>query len=205
MAPPKGTPTTSNVSDDVDFVSPKLEHVDALFPRYHPLLEPVCYVDALYDGMFIIGYHRSITDVVIMLGGTVIFSKTGIQRTTALSSTESKIMTGCDAGKDIKYFWKLFLDLRFPLTGLTPWVRTIRAQSSVEWSHAAQGLAVLRDPGVGAPGRDVFFKICGTASPADALSKPHRCHFDRLMGYYGSPYTVHEVYRSTPDDNSPSG
>jgi hypothetical protein len=42
--------------------------------------------------------------------------KTRIQRTTSLSSTEAEIIGGCDAGKDIKYFRKLFDDLGFPIT-----------------------------------------------------------------------------------------
>jgi hypothetical protein len=62
------------------------------------------------------GWGRSITGIVIMLGGTAVFAKSRIQRTTALSSTESETMAGSEAGKHIKYFRKLFLDLRFPLT-----------------------------------------------------------------------------------------
>jgi hypothetical protein len=84
------------------------------------MLEPVCYVDASYGGLLTLGEPRSITGIVITLGGMAIFAKTRIQRTTALSSTESETMAGCEAGKHITYFRKLFTDLRFDLTGPTP-------------------------------------------------------------------------------------
>jgi hypothetical protein len=48
-----------------------------LFPSDHPLLEPVCYVDASYAGLLVLGDPRSITGIVIMLGGTTIFAKPG--------------------------------------------------------------------------------------------------------------------------------
>jgi hypothetical protein len=63
------------------------KNIDALFPRYFLLLEPVCFVDASCGGLLAIGEHRSITGIVIMLGGTSIYAKTRIQRRTALSST----------------------------------------------------------------------------------------------------------------------
>jgi hypothetical protein len=55
-----------------------------------------------------------------------------------------------------------------------------------------------------------FFKVNGQANPADALSKVlyhilHRRHFDRMMGYYGSPHIRHAVYRTNPNDNPSSG
>jgi hypothetical protein len=90
-----------------------------LFPSDYPLLEPVCYVDASYAGLLVLGDPRSITGIVIMLGGTAVFAKTRIQRTTALSSTDADIIAGCDAGKFIKYFRQVFTDLRLTLTGPT--------------------------------------------------------------------------------------
>jgi hypothetical protein len=95
-------------------------NLDALFPRDHPLLDLACYVDVSYGGLLVLGEPHSITCSVIRLGGTSIFAKTRIQRTTVLSSTESDTMAGCDAKKDIAYFHKLFIDLHFPLTGPTP-------------------------------------------------------------------------------------
>jgi hypothetical protein len=89
----------------------------------------VCFVDASYGGLIALGDPRFITGIVIIIGGTAIFAKTRIQRTTALSSTESETMAGCEDGKYIKYFRKLFFDLRFPLTGLSPWERKIKAPS----------------------------------------------------------------------------
>jgi hypothetical protein len=62
-------------------------NIDALFPQDFPILEPVCFVDASDGGLLTLGEPRSITGIVIMLGGTAIFAKTRIQRTTALSST----------------------------------------------------------------------------------------------------------------------
>jgi hypothetical protein len=70
-------------------------NIDGLFPRDFPMLEPVCYVDASYGGLLTLGEPRSITGIVITLGGMAIFAKTRIQRTTALSSIESETMTGC--------------------------------------------------------------------------------------------------------------
>jgi hypothetical protein len=70
--------------------------------------------------MITLGDPHSITGVVIMFGCTTIFAKTCIQCPTALSSTESETMASCDTGKDIKYFRRLFLNLRFPLAGPTP-------------------------------------------------------------------------------------
>jgi hypothetical protein len=92
-----------------------------LFQAYLPLLEPVCFVDASYGGLLVIGEHRSITGIVIMLGGTAILVKTRIQSTTALSSTKAETMAGCDAGKIIKYMRKLFTDLRLVLKAHTRW------------------------------------------------------------------------------------
>jgi hypothetical protein len=77
-------------------------NIDALFPQDFPILEPVCFVDASYGGLQTLGEPRSITGIVIMLEGTAIFANTRIQRTTALSSTESETMVGCEAGKHIK-------------------------------------------------------------------------------------------------------
>jgi hypothetical protein len=81
------------------------------FPTNLPLVEPLCYVDASYGGLLPIEEHHSITGIIICLGTTTIFTKTRTQRTTALSSTKAEIIAGCDDGKDIKYFRKLFGDL----------------------------------------------------------------------------------------------
>jgi hypothetical protein len=55
-----------------------------------------------------------------------------------------------------------------------------------------------------------FFKANGQANPVDALRKvlyriPHRRHFDRMMGNYGSPHILHAVFRANPHDNPSSG
>jgi hypothetical protein len=50
---------------------------------------PVCYADASYAGILPIDEHHSISGMAIGLGGTVIYDKTRIQCTTALSSTEA--------------------------------------------------------------------------------------------------------------------
>jgi hypothetical protein len=55
-----------------------------------------------------------------------------------------------------------------------------------------------------------FFKVNGQENPADALSKVlyrilHRRHFDRMMGYCGSPHILRAVYRTNPNDNPSSG
>jgi hypothetical protein len=83
-------------------------------------VELVCYVDASYGVLLFLGDPHLITGIIIMLGGIAIFANSRIQRTTALSSTKSEMMAGCDADKDIKYFSKLFIDLRFPLSSPTP-------------------------------------------------------------------------------------
>jgi hypothetical protein len=102
---------------------------DALFPRGHSFLEPPCFVNASYTGILPLGDPRSITGIIIMLGGTAIFAKTRIQRTTSRSSTEAEIIAGCDAGKVIKYFRQVFFDLRLLLTGPLPLVKITRALS----------------------------------------------------------------------------
>jgi hypothetical protein len=48
------------------------------FPTYFPPVEPVCFVDTSYDDLLPIAEHRSITGIVICLGGTAIFAKTAI-------------------------------------------------------------------------------------------------------------------------------
>jgi hypothetical protein len=53
-------------------------NIDALFPQYFTILEPVCFVDASYGGLLTLGEPQSITGIVIMLGGTAIFAKTRI-------------------------------------------------------------------------------------------------------------------------------
>jgi hypothetical protein len=59
--------------------------MDSVIHGDHPLLEPVCYVDASYGGLLILGDPRSITGVVIVLGGTAIFVKTHMWRTMVIS------------------------------------------------------------------------------------------------------------------------
>jgi hypothetical protein len=83
-------------------------NINVLLPRDFPLLERVCYVDASYGGLLTIDEPQSITGIIITLGGTAFFSKTRIQRTAALLSTQSETMAGCKAGTHIKYFLKLF-------------------------------------------------------------------------------------------------
>jgi hypothetical protein len=74
------------------------------FPTDFPPLEPVCFVNASYAGLLTIAEHRSITGIVIYFGGTAIFAKNAIQKTTALYSTEAEVIAGCAAGRIIKYF-----------------------------------------------------------------------------------------------------
>jgi hypothetical protein len=147
------------------------------FPTDLPLMDPECYVDAYYGGLLPIGEHHSITGIIICLGTTAIFAKTRIQRTTALSSTEAKIIAGCDAGEDIKYFRTLFGDLQFPITQPTlvaednagtilvanhrrPSGRThhldIQYFATQEWVQCG----IMR-----------FYKTDGTANPSDAMSR----------------------------------
>jgi hypothetical protein len=191
-------------------------NIDALFPQDFPILEPVCFVDASYGGLLALGEPRSITGIVIMLGGTAIFAKTRIQRTTTLSSTESETMAGCEAGKHIKYFRKLFVDLRFPLTGPTPTGEDNQGTIMIAHHRRPSGRTRHIDLQFFATqewfqqGLMTFFKFNGQANPADALSKVlyrilHRRHFDRMMGYYGSPHILHAVYRTNPNDNPSSG
>jgi hypothetical protein len=90
------------------------------FPIDFPPLEPVCFFDSSYAGILPIAEPRSITVNVICFGGTAFFAKTAIQKTTALSSTDAEVIAGCAVGKIIKYFRKVFVDLRFPLTQPTP-------------------------------------------------------------------------------------
>jgi hypothetical protein len=78
--------------------------ISPLFPDTPPLLEPVCYVDASYGGLLVLGDPRSVTGVIIVLGETAILARTRIHRTASLSAIESEIIAGCNAGKVIKYF-----------------------------------------------------------------------------------------------------
>jgi hypothetical protein len=196
-------------------LSPECE-ISPLFPDTHPLLEPVCYVDASYGGLLVLGDPRSVTGVVIMLGRTAIFARTHIQHTTFLSATESEIIAGCDAGKVIKYFRQLFKDLRLPLTPPTPTGEdndgTIRVASHHRSSGRTRRMDIQNFATQEWTKRGVleFFKIHGTANPADAMYKVlYRIlfarHFDRIQGYNGSPHAVHPVFRPNPNDNSTHG
>jgi hypothetical protein len=187
-----------------------------LFPSKHPLLEPVCYVDASYAGLLVLGDPRSITGIVIMLGDTAIFAKTRIQRTTALSSTEAEIIAGCDAGKVIKYFRQVFTDLHLTLTGPTLTsednegtvaVASHRSSSSRTRHMDIQYFATQEWTRRGILS---FFKIHVTVNPSDAMSKVlyrilHRRHFDRTQGYYGSAHSTHVTFLPNPDDNPTPG
>lgn len=186
------------------------------FPTDFPVLEPVCYVDASYAGLLPIGEHRSISGIVVCLGGTAIYAKTGIQKTTALSSTEAEVIAGCAAGKIVKYFRKIFADLRFPLTPPTPVGEDNAGTIQIANHNRPSGRTRHLDLQYFASqewvqrGLMKFFKICGTANPSDAMSKVlYRIlfyrHFDRLQGYYGSPHATHAVYLENPNDNTPPG
>jgi hypothetical protein len=74
-----------------------------------------------------------------MLGGTAIFACTRIRRTTSLSATESVIIAGCDAGKVIKYFRQLFIDLRLPLSSTTPTGEDNEGTIKVASHHRSSG------------------------------------------------------------------
>jgi hypothetical protein len=166
---------------------------DALFPSNHPLMEPIYYADASYAGLLVLGDPRSITGIVIMLGGTSIFAKIRIQRTTTLSSTEAEIIAGCDAGKVLKYFRQVFIDLRFPLSGQTLTGEdnegTIAVASHRSSSGRTRHLDIQYFFTQEWTRRSIlsFFKIHGTVNPSDAMSKVlyrilHRRHFDRAQG-----------------------
>jgi hypothetical protein len=189
---------------------------DALFPSNHPLMEPIYYVDASYSGILVLGDPRSITGFVIMLGGTAIFAKTRIQRTTALSSTEAKIIAGCEAGKVIMYFRQVFIDLRFPITGPTLTDEDNEGTIALASHRSSSGRTHHLDIKYFATqewtrrGILYFFKIHGNVNPSYAMSKViyrilHRRHFDRAQGYYGSPHATHTSFRPNPDDNYASG
>jgi hypothetical protein len=191
-------------------------NIDALFPQDFPILDSVCFVDAYYGGLLTLGEPRTITEIVIMLGGTAIFAKTRIQRTAALSSTESKTMAGCEASKHIKYFRKIFVDLRFTLTGPTPMGEDNQGTITIAHHRRPSGRTRHMDLQFFATqewvhqGLVTFFKVNGQANPDDALSKVlyrilHRRHFDRMMGYYGSLHILHAVFRANPNDNPSSG
>jgi hypothetical protein len=170
----------------------------------------VCYVEASYGGLLPIGEHRSITGIIICLGGTAIFAKTRIQRTTSLSSIEAEIIAGCDAGKDIKYFCKLFVDLGFPITKPTL-VAEDSAGSILIANHRRPSgrtrnlyLQYFATHEWVQRGLVFFYKIEGTANPSDAMSKVlyrilHRRHFERIMGYNGSTHPpTPPIPRSSP-------
>jgi hypothetical protein len=152
-------------------------NIDALFPRDFTMLEPVCYVDASYGGLLILGEPRSITGIVITLGGTAIVAKTRIQRTTDLSSTKSETMAGCEANKHTKYFRKLFTDLRFDLTGPTRTGEENQVPFMIARNRRPSGRKLHMDLQYFATqewvqqGTMPFFKIYGTANPSDAMSK----------------------------------
>jgi hypothetical protein len=173
-------------------------------------------VDASYGGLLATVDHRSITGIVITLGGTAIFAKTHLQRTTALSSTEAETMAGCDAEKQIKYFRKLFTCLRLELTGPTPTGEDNAGTIMIAHHRRASGRTRHMDIQFVATqewvqqGTMSFFKIDDTANPSDALSKVlyrilHRRHFDRLMRYYSSPHATHTEFLDNPNNNPSYG
>jgi hypothetical protein len=186
------------------------------FPTDFPPVEPVCFVEASYDGLLPIGEHLSITGIFICLSGTAIFSKTAIQKTTSLSSTEAEVIACFAAGKIIKYFWKVFFDLRFPLTQPTPVGDKNAGTISIANHNLPSGRTRHPDLQNFASqewvhrGLMKFFKIYGTGNPSNAMSKVlyrilffHR--FGRLQGYFGSPYSTHLTFIDNPNDNTTPG
>jgi hypothetical protein len=150
-----------------------------------------------------------------MLGGTAIFARTRIQCTASLSATESEIIVGCDARKVITYFRQLFADPP-PLTTVTPTGEDNEGTTRVAAHHRFSGRTRHMDIQNFATQewtkRDIleFFKVDGTANPADAMSKVldrilFAYHFDRLQGYNGSPHATHPVFRPNPNDNTTDG
>jgi hypothetical protein len=148
----------------------------------------------------------------ILLGGTVIFAKTRIQRTIALSSTDAEIIAGCDAGKVIKYFRQVFADLRFPITGPTPAgednAGTIAVASHRSSSGRTRHMDIQQFDTQEWTRRGIlsFFKFHSSVNPSDAMSKClyrilHSRHFDRSQGYNGSPHVTHLAYQPNPNDN----
>jgi hypothetical protein len=134
-------------------------------------------VDASYFGILCVGEHRSISGIIICVGGAAIFAKTGIQKTTALSSTKAKVIAGCAAGKIVKYFWKVSTDLRFPLTRPTPVGEDDAGTILISNHNRPSGRTRHMDIQYFASqewvqlGLMKYFKICGTVNPADAMSK----------------------------------
>jgi hypothetical protein len=125
-------------------------------------------------------------------------------------------MASCEAGKHIKYFRKLFVDLRFPLTGPTPMGEDNQGTIMIAHHRRPSGHTRHMDLQLFATqewvqqGLMTFFKVNGQTNPVDALSKVlyrilHRRHFDRMMGYYDSPHILHAGYRTNPNDNPSSG
>jgi hypothetical protein len=172
-------------------------------------------VDAYYAGLLCIGENRSISVIIICVGGTAIFANTGIQKTIALSSTETEVIAGCAAEKIVKYFRKDFTNLRFPPTRPTP-VGEDNAGTILISNHNHPGgrtrhldIHYFASQEWIQLGLMKYFKICGTVNPADAMSKVlYRIifyrHYDRVEGYFGSPYTTHDVFLEDPNDNTPA-
>jgi hypothetical protein len=145
----------------------------------------------------------------------VIFAKTSIQKTTALSSTKAEVVVGCAAGKIVKYFRKFFTDLCFPLTHPTPVGEDNAGTILISNHNRPSGRTRHLDIQYFASqewvqlGLMKYFKICGTVNPSDAMSKfLYRIlfyrHFDRVQGYFGSPYTTHYVFLDNPNNNTPA-
>jgi hypothetical protein len=190
-------------------------NINALSLWDFPLLDPICFVDASYGELLTIGKHRSITGIVIMLRGTAIFAKTRIH-TTALSSTGSETMAGCEAGKHVKYFQKLFTDLRFDLNGPAPTGEDNQGSTTIAHHLRPSGRTLHMDLQFFAThdfvhqGLMSFFAIHGMANPTDAMSKViycilHRHHFDCLQGSYGPPHVMNTENHINPNDNPSPG
>jgi hypothetical protein len=118
--------------------------------------------------------------------------------------------------KSHKNFLQLFKDLRLPLTAPTPTGEdnegTIRVASHHRSSGRTRHMDIQNLATQEWTKRGVleFFKIHGTANPADAMSEVlYRIlfahHFDRMQGYNGSPHAVPPVFRPNPNDNSTHG
>jgi hypothetical protein len=133
----------------------------------------------------------------------------------ALSSTEAEVIAGCAARKIVKYFRKVFTDLRFPLTRPTPVgednAGTILISNRNRPSGRTRHLDIQYFTSQEWVQRGLmkYFKICRTVNPAEAMSKAlfrilFYQHFDRVQGYFGSPHLTHEKYLNNPNYNTPS-
>jgi hypothetical protein len=124
-------------------------------------------------------------------------------------------MAGCDAGKVVKYMRKLFTDLCVAITGPTPTGEDNQGTILLANHRRPSGRTRHMDHHLFATqewtqqGLIRFFKVDYKANPSEALSKVRYCilhhhHFDRLMGYYGSPRATNETFLDNPNSNQAS-